>query len=191
MVKSQEVSAWFSMMGTGLVVAVLGSYIAKGVARNLSGFFEHAYQLHLGGGLLQQLWGKVGTAMLGVLILPMLALLAMALFGNLIQHKFVFSSEPIKPKLSKISPASGFKRLFSKESLVNFLKGLIKLSIVATLLFLILYPQRDKLDVVIGLDPSQLLGFVQSLALQLVMGGDCCDDRACGCRLSLSTTSLA
>ena len=158
------------MMGTGLVVSVLGSYIAKGVAANMSGFLEHSHQLSIEGGALQQMWGKVGYTMLGVLILPMLALLAMALFGNLVQHKFVFSTEPIKPKLSKVSPASGFKRLFSKDSLINFLKGLVKLGIVTSLLLLILYPQRDKLDAVIGLDPISILPFVQDLALQLVIG---------------------
>ncbi|PLW78829.1 flagellar biosynthesis protein FlhB [Cohaesibacter celericrescens] len=168
--KSQEVSAWFSMMGTGLVVAVLGTYVAKGVASNLSGFFENSYQLSLDGGLLAQIWTEVGYALLGVLILPMLALLAMAVAGNVIQHKFVFSTEPLKPKLSKISPASGFKRLFSKESLVNFIKGLAKLSVVTLLMLLILYPQRDKLDLVMGLDPIDLLPFIQSLSLQLVIG---------------------
>ena len=168
--KSQEVAAWFSMMGTGLVVAVLGSYIAKGVASNLKGFFEHSHQLTLDGGGLATIWNEVGYILLGFMILPMLALLIMAVFGNLVQHKFVFSTEPIKPKLSKVSPASGFKRLFSSESLINFVKGLIKLAIVTSLMVVILYPQRDKLDVIVGLEPGQLLPMIQELALQLVIG---------------------
>ncbi|TLP48546.1 MULTISPECIES: flagellar biosynthesis protein FlhB [Cohaesibacter] len=168
--KSQEVSAWFSMMGTGLVVAVLGTYIAGGVASNLKGFFEHSHELSIEGGVLARLWNDVGYTLLGFLILPMIALLVMAIFGNLVQHKFVFSTEPMKPKLSKVSPASGAKRLFSGESLINFVKGLLKLGIVTTLLVLILYPQRDKLDVIIGLDPTQLLPMVRDLALQLIIG---------------------
>ena len=168
--KSQEVSAWFSMMGTGLVVAVLGGYIARGLALNLKGFFEHSDELYIDGSALRLLWEEVSIKMLGILILPMLALLAMAVFGNLVQHKLIFTSEPLKPKFSKVSPASGFKRLFSKESLVNFAKGLIKLSIVSILLFLIVYPQRDKLDVVIGLEPVKVLAMVQDLSMQLVIG---------------------
>ncbi len=168
--KSQEVSAWFSMMGTGLVVAVLGTYIAAGMARNLKGFFEHSHELSIEGGVLGRIWNDVGYTLLGFLILPMLALLVMAVFGNLVQHKFVFSTEPMKPKFSKVSPLSGAKRLFSGESLVNFAKGLLKLGIVTTLMLLILYPQRDKLDVIIGLDPTQLLPLVRELALQLVIG---------------------
>ena len=168
--KSQEVSAWFSMLGTGLVVAVLGSYVAQGVALNLRGFFEHAHHLTVDGEALLQLWSKVGLAMLWILVLPMLALLAMAVFGNIVQHRFVFSAEPIKPKFSKVSPLSGFKRLFSMQSLINFIKGLVKIALMAVLMFVIIYPQRDKLDLIIGLEPVELLPFIQGLALQLIIG---------------------
>nr|WP_321456414.1 flagellar biosynthesis protein FlhB [uncultured Cohaesibacter sp.] len=168
--KSQEVSAWFSMMGTGLVIAALGGYIAKGVTVNLRGFIEHSWELSLNGSLLAQLWAKVSLSMLAVIILPMLALVTVAVIGNLVQHRFVFTTEPITPKLSKVSPMSGFKRLFSKESLVNFVKGLLKLSVVSSLFWFLLYPERDKLDLVIGLEPVKLLALVQSLALKLIIG---------------------
>ncbi|WP_119308080.1 flagellar biosynthesis protein FlhB [Cohaesibacter haloalkalitolerans] len=168
--KSQEVSAWFSMLGTGLVIALLAGFVAQGVSDNLRGFIEHSWQLSLNGSLLAQIWGKVSYAMLGVIILPMLALVTLAVIGNLIQHRFVFTTEPITPKLSKVSPLSGFKRLFSKESLVNFAKGLIKLGAVGSLFWILLYPERDQLDLVIGLEPVALLSLVQSLAIKLVFG---------------------
>lgn len=41
----------------------------------------------------------------------------------------------LKPKLSKISPISGFKRLFSKDKLVELLKAVLKLAI----LFYVIY----------------------------------------------------
>ena len=61
-----------------------------------------------------------------------LDLSACAVTANLIQHRPLVSSEPITPKFSKISPLAGAKRLFSSESLVNFIKGLFKISIVGT-----------------------------------------------------------
>ena len=39
------------------------------------------------------------------------------------------SAESLKPKLSKISLGAGFKRLFSKVALANFVKGLVKLAL--------------------------------------------------------------
>jgi flagellar biosynthetic protein FlhB len=168
--KSQEVSAWFSMIGTGLALTLFSGYIVTGLSTHLKGFFEHSYQLNLGSGLLMRLWSEISYSLLGLMVLPMVAMMAMAVFGNLVQHKFVFSTEPITPKLSKVSPLGGFKRLFSKDSLINFVKGLIKLAIVSVVLVLILYPQRDKLDVMIQLDVAMLLPLVLELSLQLVAG---------------------
>ncbi len=168
--KSQEVSAWFSMIGTGLALVLFSGYIVTGLSTHLKGFFEHSYQLNLGSGLLMRLWSEISYSLLGLMVLPMVAMMAMAVFGNLVQHKFVFSTEPITPKFSKVSPLGGFKRLFSKDSLINFVKGLIKLAIVTIVLVLILYPQRDKLDVMIQLDVAMLLPLVLELSLQLVAG---------------------
>ena len=45
----------------------------------------------------------------------------------MIQHRLVWSAESLKPKLDRVSPLAGLKRLFSKHALVNFVKGLLKL----------------------------------------------------------------
>lgn len=44
----------------------------------------------------------------------------------LFQVKWKISFEPMKPKLSKFSPISGAKRLFSKDKLIDLLKSILK-----------------------------------------------------------------
>lgn len=58
------------------------------------------------------------------------ALLAAVAF-NLAQVGFIFTSKTIQPKFEKISMISGFKRLFSIKSVVEFLKALLKIAIIA------------------------------------------------------------
>jgi flagellar biosynthetic protein FlhB len=53
-----------------------------------------------------------------------------ALNANYIQVGFLFSSESLKPKFSKISPMNGFKRLFGLKSLADLVKNICKLVIV-------------------------------------------------------------
>ena len=60
----------------------------------------------------------------------------------MIQHRLVWSAEALKPKFSKISPLAGFKRLFSKQALANFVKGLIKLAVLGAVMTALLWPQR-------------------------------------------------
>jgi len=45
---------------------------------------------------------------------PLLVLCVAAFAGNIVQHRIVFTTEFVKPQLSRISPMAGFARLFSK-----------------------------------------------------------------------------
>ena len=63
--------------------------------------------------------------------------------------RLVWSGESLKPKLSKISPLAGLKRLFSKQALANFVKGLIKLIVVGAVMVALLWPQRGRLDTLV------------------------------------------
>ncbi|PLX37227.1 MAG: flagellar biosynthesis protein FlhB [Hyphomicrobiales bacterium] len=167
-VKSQEVNSWFVIAGSTLVFAVLAPSAAGELARTLKGFLEHAGTLSTDGSGLRQLGYQTGVALAVALGVPMLVLMVMAAGSNFLQHGFLWTVEPLKPKLSKISPASGFKRLFSKESLVNFAKGLAKISIVAVLMVMVLWPDRDRLDTLMTMDISMLLEVLRELALKLL-----------------------
>jgi flagellar biosynthetic protein FlhB len=71
---------------------------------------------------------------LGFVLAPIFGLLALGgLFGVMIQGETVFSLERITPKLNKISPQQGFKRLFSGSALIEFGKNLLKVLVAGTL----------------------------------------------------------
>ncbi|WP_417670921.1 flagellar biosynthesis protein FlhB [Roseibium sp.] len=166
--KSQEVSTWFTLAGSTLMIAIFAPTIASSLSGLLKGFFEHAHQIPADGLALRALWRDTGQSVALIVGLPLLALVIMAVAGNLVQHQPVFTAETIKPKLSKISPLSGFKRLFSSESLVNFAKGLIKISVVGALMVAVLWPHRDEADTIIYADTVLLLAEARMLVLQLL-----------------------
>lgn len=166
--KSQEVSAWFSLLGTALVVSFLAPTMVKSIAGLLKGFLEHTDKIAVDGGALVFLLEITGPEILGVVALPLLTLLALAVVGNVIQHKPLWTAERMKPKLNKISPLAGVKRLFSKDSLANFLKGLVKIIAVAAVVFMVLWPERDRLDTVVFRETGMLLEDVRELAVKVV-----------------------
>jgi flagellar biosynthetic protein FlhB len=91
-----------------------------------------------------------------------------AVAGNVIQHRFVWSGESLKPKLSKISVVSGAKRIFGKQAAANFAKGLFKLLALGAVMMAVLWPERSRLDAMVQLDPSALLATTTTLTLQLL-----------------------
>jgi flagellar biosynthetic protein FlhB len=105
---------------------------------------------------------------LGATAIPMLVLILAALAGNMIQHQLVWSTEPLKPKLSKISLLAGIKRLFSAQALVNFLKGLAKLGVIGSVMAALLWPQRHRLDALVTIDAAAILPLVQDEAFNVM-----------------------
>ena len=68
----------------------------------------------------------LGEVFIKILLLtaPILAFAFIIYFvGDLVQVKWKITGEPLKPKFSNLSPINGFKRMFSKQSLINLLKS--------------------------------------------------------------------
>lgn len=112
---------------------------------------------------LTTLLGEIGAA----LALPFLIFIAAALLSGLIQNGLIFSATSLEPKLEKISPLAGAKRLFSLKSLVEFLKGLFKIVLVMVLAMLLLQPSAPTLLSASDIPAGPLMLLVRDLALQL------------------------
>lgn len=165
--KSQEVNTWFMMLGSTFLFAILAPNTSASLLLSLKRVVANADQFDLSGPGFADFFSGLAWSVLGVALIPMALLAVMALMGNLIQHRLLFTTEPLAPKLSRISPVSGAKRLFSQEALVNFVKGLIKLSVVAIVMFVVLWPERDRLETMVTAEPLTILGILQELAVKL------------------------
>lgn len=65
----------------------------------------------------------------------MMAALIAGLLASYGQVGFLFTTKPLAPKLSRINPLEGFKRIFSKRSLAEFIKSLTKLVIIGIVVY--------------------------------------------------------
>jgi len=67
----------------------------------------------------------------GFVVAPLFAAIVItAIMANISQVGFMLSSELIKPQLAKLNPVKGIGRLFSKQSIMELFKSLLKLTIV-------------------------------------------------------------
>jgi flagellar biosynthetic protein FlhB len=167
-VKSQEVNTWFVIAGATLVLMVFSGGMGEGLTNTMRGLIANAHDISVDGPALPRLFQKLGLELIAAVALPFLLLTLAALGGNLIQHRLVWSYQVLAPKLSKISPAAGLKRLFSKQALANFAKGLVKLVLVGTVLTALMWPERERLAALVVTDPVAVMPLAQSLALKLM-----------------------
>jgi flagellar biosynthesis protein FlhB len=65
-----------------------------------------------------------------------------------------FSTEALAPKFERLSPASGFKRMFSSTAVVELLKTLAKFSVVGGVVLIVLHKRTNEL-LALGSEPTQ------------------------------------
>jgi flagellar biosynthetic protein FlhB len=168
-VKSQEVSTWFMIAGGTLMIAAFSGPMSGGLTATLRGLIANSYQIPVDGMGLVSVLSRIEREVLGALALPLAVLVLAAIAGNMIQHRMVWSIEPLKPKLSKVSPLAGLKRLFSSQALANFAKGLIKLVVIGSIMLALLWPQRGRLEGLVQTDVLGTLTLTRSLALDVLV----------------------
>jgi flagellar biosynthetic protein FlhB len=167
-VKSQEVSTWFVIGGGALVLAAFSGPMSGGLTTTFRGLIANSSQIPVDGQALISIAGRIEREVLSAVAIPLVVLTLAAIAGNLIQHRLVWSLEPLKPRLSKISPLAGLKRLFSAQALANFAKGLVKLGVIGTVMLTLLWPQRNRLESLIQTDILGSLSIARRLSLDVL-----------------------
>jgi len=143
--RSQEIVATVMIGAAGLSLWLLAGPAARALSATGAAFLDHPHQFAADGESLQRLFlaiaVKAGVALSGLAILFVIAALA----ANAGQALPVFATDKIKPQLNRLSPAEGAKRLFGAVAIVNFIKGVGKISIVGAVLVFSLWPDRERL----------------------------------------------
>lgn len=122
--------------GDGLATA-LAAIVRSGLDIEREAMFDPAAMLN-----------RLGAAMLTalrVLILPFAALAVAAIVGPIALGGFNWSSKALAPKLDRISPLAGLKRIWSMRSLVELVKAILKIVLISFIAWLALRHYLDGL----------------------------------------------
>jgi flagellar biosynthesis protein FlhB len=165
-VKSQEVNTWFVTAASALVLLSFSAAAAGNLRTLFRNLLSNSYQVSTDGAI-TALFQQIGVKVIAAIAIPILLLALAAICGNMIQHRLVWSVDVLMPKLSRISPVAGLKRLFSMTGLVNLLKGLLKLAIIGSVFVALMLPERRRLAGMVTLDPEALLPLTRTLSLKL------------------------
>jgi flagellar biosynthetic protein FlhB len=102
------------------------------------------------------------------LLLPILVVsVLIAVLGNYLQIGFLLTGDPLMMKLNKLNPIEGAKRIFSVRSLVEFLKSVIKLLIVAIVCYMTIVAEKDQFLALSKLPLESIFGFTAEITLML------------------------
>ncbi len=134
--KSQELNHAFGLLTLFVMLKLFISFIGE----ELLGIFQLIYKkipdiinesiggisVYTASTLINNVMGTILLILAPVFVIGFMV----SLLSNILQVKWKVTAKPMMPKLSKINPISGFKRIFSKDSLFELLKSIVKIVVI-------------------------------------------------------------
>lgn len=103
-----------------------------------------------------------------ITMLPFLIVgLVVGFLANKVQFKWMITTKPLQPKFNKLNPMSGFKRMFSKESLMEFVKSIAKVVLISYIVYSTIIPQANLLYKLYDMSIEQALELLYDIVMNL------------------------
>jgi flagellar biosynthetic protein FlhB len=145
--KSQEVSTAFMLLVMFFSLRIFAGFIADGV---VGLFYSHYTAIPTS----MEAFERVSMARHVAWVFGQILLLCAPLFmvaiiigmiTNIVQVGWKVTGKPLKPKFSKLNPIKGFKKIISLQSLMNLLKSLLKLGVIAAVVYIMMSSAIEEL----------------------------------------------
>lgn len=166
-VKSKEITTAFLVL---VSYNVLKSNASK-MFRTIFDFFQYDMSFvsqTLEASVFGALLKKAQSTFFSTLAPIFLSIVATAIILEALQTQFNYSLEPLKPKLSKINPISGFKKMFSLKGFVELIKSLLKMGIVIYIMQKAIQEDMERILTVCMLPVGNILTLVGEIIMKVV-----------------------
>lgn len=171
--KSQEIATAFTLLALFLIIWILYPFIGT----NIVGIFDRVYnsipdvaRTYDGRLPIAYIRSIISNAILtmGLIASPFFILgFLIAFISDLVQVGFKPTSKPLKPKLSKLNPISGMKKIFSTRKLFELAKSLLKLAVMAAVIYSFLTGRTESLFLLYDMPLQQAIGLMGNLIISL------------------------
>ena len=170
---SAEINTFAILGAFTLALVIAAPSIAQSLTQGLKAYLANAHTLPDDATAMKQAATRGLWLWLQAVAVPVGMAAAAGLAAGLLQHPLVLTTETLMPKFDRISPMAGVKRLMGIEALFQFGKGLAKIGAVGIVGAVLLWNDRDRLEVFARLDPAGSLSAILSLSLRLLAGMLC------------------
>ncbi len=169
--RSQELNTCAVLLGSGLLLYISAAglmhdarmLLAGGLTLTREQMLDSHQMLPL---LFQHAWHALLA--LGPLLALVIAIVVLSQTGV---GGWVFSTKPFTPQFSRLDPIAGFGRMFSKHSLVELGKALLKTILVAVVVGVAIWKERETLIALLAMSlPDGIASIGRLLGLTFIVG---------------------
>jgi len=166
---SREIPSVFILFMTMGVFFFLGGQMFNGLSSLMQDILQNSIILELEELSAVRMLSKILGKVFWILFPLILAILLAGVSANISQFGFLFTGKTLVPKLSKLNPLSGMKRLFSLRSLVEVVKAMLKVLIIGLVAYLTLRRHFAFLPDLMRMEVLDIFRFTGRVSLEICL----------------------
>ena len=168
--QSKELNTWIMLLAATLLIVVGIPTMFRSMMDFLKIYLEQAHMMPSMPGGLDLIMIQSFLKTFSLVIIPLLFLMLAAFLGPFSQVGLMISPEVLNPDLSKVSPIKGWGRLFSLRSIVEFVKGIIKLAAIGIVCYVLIKPYFHAIEHTIDQSLELMMEDMMGLTIRMMIG---------------------
>lgn len=150
--KSKELITAISLMSLFILIKIYVGVVGQkftGVFKDIYGTFQKVADSSDNGMRMADAVSSVREVLMSSVSIAVPIFIVAVVVGilcNSLQQKWMVTAKPLQPKMSKISPASGFKRIFSFRQLFELIKSIAMMLVIGIMSYVTI---KDKVNILL------------------------------------------
>ncbi|HEY9163591.1 MAG TPA: flagellar type III secretion system protein FlhB, partial [Magnetovibrio sp.] len=167
---SNEIKNWSVLFGGAMSLTLIAPWTMNGITEISKVFIERPEDIPVEIGSIAPMVNEVSLQMLIYTSPVFVVLILLAIASNVGQSGLIYAPSKIMPDWSKLSLLAGFKRMFSMRAVVEFLKGIAKLSLVTLVSYGMAIPYFYDVEVMPDFSTAAMLDRMYIVAIVVTVG---------------------
>lgn len=165
---------------------MLGSYMLGGLQSNAVRVYSQIATIELTELTIYMMLLQTFSTVLAMLAPVIIVIMATGVLSHIVQDngRLDFQWQRMSFDITKLSPLKGLKKLFNKDSLVEFLKSLIKIFVVGWVAYKVLMDEQQSLLLLAESELPEILAYAGHVAFKIVI-------HTCGILIVISFLDMA
>lgn len=166
---SREIINWFFILASSVIMLGILPYMAKSLMGIMKPFLSVPDQMILDHDSLKKMGLHLFTNIAPIVGVPLVFIFVVLIIVGFMQVGKSLSLTSLKPKMNRLSPKQGIKKIFSKNAVVEFLKTVFKTCILFIAAFLLFRGHAEEIKNWTGLNLRQMFNAFEGLLFKLFM----------------------
>lgn len=165
---SREVNSALVLIGSMFALYLFAGYLLQQIKGNMQYFLsvspdDSQFTIHGAYQMIVLIFLKTGA-----IVAPVAGVaLVTGLLSSYAQIGFLFTAKPLEPKLDRLNPVEGLKRILSRRSLAQLLKSLLKLAIIVYTAYKYLQSKYSEIPRLLDMDVMEIIKFTGLTAINI------------------------